>query len=206
MIPKQDGFDIRVVSGPPIFKYGLILNFAFPDLDGDGLKEIVELYGLQENPENPTFDASYSIVYKNDGMGFHEIYQRLNYDDLHFRDLDGDGKMEVLETRNETAIKSQSGGGKDSYVPMGYLRPKWHWVNVYEWDGIKLQMANKKHLPFYLEQQKIYRELLKEANERIAKSRQKEKRNKMFEEAAKTMQYYIDRIERMKGRNEGKKP
>jgi hypothetical protein len=201
MISKQDGFDIRVVSGPPTFKYRLILNFAFPDLDGDGMKEIAELYRLQENPENPTFDASYSILYKNDGMGFHEIYRRLNYDDLHFRDLNGDGKIEVLETRNETPISGKKEGKKDDYVPMGYLPPKWHWINVYEWDGSMLRMSNEKHLPFYLEQQKIYQKLNKEAKEKIAESREKGKGNRMFEEAAKTLKYYIDRIEMMKGKN-----
>lgn len=163
LIPKEKGFTIRVVSSPLHMWLGLTVSIKFADIDGDGLKEIVEQRVQQEDPENPTYNIYDTVIYKNNGTTFLEIYRRRNYDHLHFRDLNGDGRIEILETRNDTPVKTSE---KDR-IAMDHVDQKWQWINIYEWDGIKLQMVNEKHLPFYIEKQKVYRELLEKTKKEI---------------------------------------
>lgn len=191
LIPEQKGFKIRVVSPPLHIGGGYIISLQFVDIDGDGLKEIVE---QREDEGLGSYDVFDSVIYKNDNMFIHEIYRRSNYDRLSFADLNGDGQMEVLETRNETPIKTNDPKRK----AMEYFDPKWQWINIYNWDGMKLQLVNEKHLPFYIERQKIYRSLLETSKKEIESRKERKLITIEDEEASETMKFYIDRIEKMK--------
>ncbi len=179
---ERDTFKIIVVSGPnhTIKRHR---RMQLLDVTGDGLKEIIEQDSWGVHDEAP---ERLGVIYKNDDMRFRVVYKRNNYDFLQFRDIKGDGPLEVLEKRRE--------------MPFGFYagRDGW-WVNIYNWDGSGFQKTNSKHISFYIEKAKYYQGVLDGAiksNERYKRKTGKD--NPLDEKIIKAMREYLRRIEVMK--------
>lgn len=188
---KNSKYIITPLSSPIHLDTGIRLNFLFIDIDNDGLKEIIEERKLEGDPENYTARNFVSAIYMNNNMKFSEIYREQNYDFLNFKDLDNDGRLEILETVNELPYEMIS-----QYY-------KWQWINIYQWDGMRLEKANDRFLSFYLERQKLYRSLLQEVNVKTAEN-QKRGRTNLWDDTERALKAYIDRIEEMKRPGEQK--
>lgn len=193
ILESKDGFQVMVVSGPGQ-EFGILeLNLKVVDFDGDGLEDIIQTKILEEDPEDPRGDYYSSTIYKNykinEQMRFKEVYKRVTYDYVKFKDLDKNGTKELIESVNELPYETYMGD------------PKWRWINIYTWDGRRFRKANAKYLSFYLEKEKEYRALLKEAVEKDREFKKKGHRT-IYETAVKAMKEYLKRIEEMKGRRE----
>ena len=182
---KNSKYIISPLSSPIHLDTGIRLKFHFVDIDGDGLKEIIEERRLEGDPENPTAGDYVGAIYKNTNMKFNEIYREQHYDFLKFKDLDNDSRFEILETVNELPYETYQ---ED---------PKWRWINIFQWNGARLEQVNNKFLLFYLEQEKLYRTLLQEASAKVAENRKRGIIN-IWNTTEDTMKAYIDRIEKMK--------
>lgn len=188
---KDSKYTITPLSSPIHLDTGIRLKFHFVDIEGDRLKEIIEERKLEGNPENYTARNFVSAIYKNNNMKFSEIYREQNYDFLKFKDIDNDGRLEILETVNELSYEMIS-----QYY-------KWQWINIYQWDGMRLEKANDRFLSFYLEREKLYRSLLQEASAEVAENR-KLGRTNLWDDTERALKTYIDRIEEMKKSGEQK--
>lgn len=190
----KKGFDLIILSPPARGRtFGRTVRTDFLDIDNNGLLDIiVQEFNFDQDPENPTGDLFYTAIYMNDQMRFKQIYERdHNYDEVRFKDLDNDGRLEILETVNELPYEMIS------------KYSKWQWVNIYQWDGTKLEKVNQDFLSFYLEKEKLYRSLLKEASAKVEENR-KLGRTNIWNQTEQAMKAYIDRIEKMKSSMEQK--
>lgn len=190
----KKGFDLIIVSPPTRGRtFGHEVRIDLIDFDHDDQPDIVvQERVIEPDPEDPKQDLYYTAIYRNNNMKFEQVYERdHNYDELKFKDLDNDGVFEILETVSEFPIETYQ------------VYPKWRWINIYQWNGTKLEKANQRFLSFYLEQEKLYRSLLKEASAEVEKTR-KRGTTSIWNQTEQAIKTYIDRIEKMKREGEQK--
>ena len=190
----KKSFNLIIVSPPTKGRtFGRKVRIDLLDFDKNGQSDIiVQEYNFDQDPEDPKPDLYYTAIYRNKNMKFDQIYERdHNYDEVKFKDLDNDEILEILETVNDLPYETYQ------------QHPKWRWMNIYRWNGTKLEQVNNKFLSFYLEQEKLYKSLLQEASAKASEYRKKGKKT-IWDTTERTMKEYLDRIEKMKRSGEQK--
>lgn len=142
---REDGIQLRFIT-PPFTYSTTARTVSVVDVDGDGLKDVVdepevELYG--EDP--PIYPRVFRIRNMVDAT---TVYEGEVFDHLRFQDLDGDGRQELLEP----VI------GTPRSFPLA--PPPVLWINVFAWDGSRLVKQNARFPQFYREKQREYERAL----------------------------------------------
>lgn len=188
------GLDLIIVSPPTRGRtFGREVRIEILDVDQDGpIDLVVKEHDPHGDPEDPRGDLDYAAIYRNNHMRFQQIYEQDHmYDELRFKDLDNDGQLEILETVNELPYETYQ------------ENPKWRWINIYQWNGTRLEQVNNKFLSFYLQQEKLYRSLLQEASAKASEYRKKGKKT-IWDTTERAIKAYIERIAEMKRLGEQK--
>lgn len=146
-VVANEGAGFRFLSsGEPTKWFIPHWELSITDFDGDGYQDIVLHTEVEAYGEVPPFDAT---IYKNQGMkNFPRVYLKAIHSYLQFEDLDGDGRIELLEPVMGVERK-------------GLLSPPEKlWINIYNWTGTEFVDSSDRYLDFYLTKEAEYKELL----------------------------------------------
>jgi len=154
------------------------------DFDGDGKKDVVDQRGYHIGGSSP---ESYCLILKYDGESLKKAYSAWTHDDCSLVDLDGDGKLELIEPTNEFQVP---------------IHPQFLWPVVYQWRDGRWQISSEAFPDFYRKKVQLYAERLELARKDAARSKE------MFEESGlaspddeivKVMGTYLARAKKIVG-------
>ena len=156
-------------------------KLSLMDIDDDGLKDIVDqrVYDIGiGQPENHT------LVLHNDGRQFIQVFSRQSFGPVDFQDLDGDGKVELVEPTNEFKIFL------DSVL----------WPVVYRWERTGFREASSEFPEFYGKRLPDFRETHSAAKKKnLAFKEKRGKDNPIRVNIMRAMDVYIQRAQAISG-------
>lgn len=152
-------------------------KLSLMDIDDDGLKDIVDqrVYDIGiGQPENET------LVLHNDRRKFTQVFSRQSFGPVEVQDLDGDGKVELVEPTNEFKIFW------DSVL----------WPVVYRWERTGFRDASREFSEFYGKRLPDFRETHSAAKKKNSAFKKKiGKDSPIYVNVMRAMDRYIQRAQ-----------
>ena len=150
------------------------------DFDADGLKDVVDqrFYHIGGGEAE-----RYCLVLNFEGNSLTSVYSKMSYDIVEFRDLDGNGRYELIEMTNELGIPSSS-----------------FWPVLYEWTNASWVAAPESYPSYYAERAQLFRATLEAARKENAVYESKTGRPSPYNQLViKTMEDYLSRVSQILG-------
>ena len=154
------------------------------DFDGDGKKDVVEQRGYPIGGSSP---ERYCLILKYDGESLKKVYSAWAHNDCSLVDLDGDGKLELIESTNEFQVP---------------IHPRFLWPVVNQWRDGRWQPAPEAFPDFYQRKVQLYADRLELAREKAALSKDIFRESSLpdlNEEIVKVMETYLARVKKIVG-------